>query len=192
MKINIYLIGFGAIAAILLVSAISTLYFNKGIGPQNVSISTLPNLGPAPNFQGISGWINSQPLNITQLRGKVVLVDFWTYSCINCIRSIPYLNAWENAYGGNGLVIVGVHTPEFTFEHNLTNVQDAVKKFSVTYPVALDNAYATWTAYQNQYWPADYIIDKNGNVRYVQLGEGNYNTTERVIRELLQNAGYVV
>ena len=122
------------------------------------------------------------PLNITQLKGKVVLIDFWTYSCINCIRSIPHLNAWQREYGGNGLVIIGVSTPEFQFEHNYSNVYAAVKKFNITYAVALDNNYSTWDAYGNEYWPAEYLIDKNGDIRYASFGEGDYNTTENVIR----------
>lgn len=192
MKTNIYLIVFAVILAIVVLAALSTLVFNKNLATENVSLSNLPNYGPAPNIQGISAWINSQPINLTQLRGRVVIVDFWTYSCINCIRSIPHLEAWYNAYGNNGLVIIGVHTPEFQFEHNLSNVEAAVKQFGIKYPVALDNNYSTWDAYGNEYWPADYIIDKNGDIRYAVFGEGNYNQTEQVIRELLVNAGYTI
>jgi thiol-disulfide isomerase/thioredoxin len=190
--INVYLLVFGVIAAIIILAALSTLVFNKSLTGSSVTLASLHNYGPAPNIQGISYWINSQPLNITQLRGKVVLVDFWTYSCINCIRSIPQLNAWESEYGNNGLVIIGVHTPEFQFEHNYTNVLNAVEKFGIKYPVAMDNNYDTWDAYNNQYWPADYLIDKNGDIRYVNFGEGNYNETEQAIRVLLENASYVV
>ena len=136
--------------------------------------------------------VNSPPLNLSALKGKVVLVDFWTYSCINCIRTIPYLNAWESKYGSDGLVIIGVSTPEFQFEHNYTNVQNAVSRFGIKYPVALDNNYSTWSAYNNHYWPADYLIDKNGNVRYVAFGEGDYNATEKAIQVLLEDAGYSV
>lgn len=192
-EVNAYIIVFGIIAAIIIAAALSTFAFNKNLAAsRNVSIANLQNYGPAPNFQNISAWINSQPLNISQLKGKVVLVDFWTYSCINCIRSIPHLNAWESEYGNNGLVIIGVHTPEFPFEHNYSNVENAVQRFGIKYAVALDNNYSTWDAYHNEYWPADYLIDKNGDIRYIALGEGDYNTTERVIRELLANAGYVV
>jgi thiol-disulfide isomerase/thioredoxin len=189
---NIYIIVFGAIAAIIIVAALSTFLFNKNLYSKNLSLASLSDYGPAPNIQGISAWINSPPLNISSLRGKVVLVDFWTYSCINCIRTIPHLNAWESEYGNNGLVIIGVHTPEFQFEHNYSNVYAAVQRFGIKYPVAMDNNYSTWDAYNNQYWPADYLIDKNGNIRYISLGEGGYNQTEQVIRELLQDAGYVV
>jgi thiol-disulfide isomerase/thioredoxin len=192
-KPNAYLIVFGIIGIIIVIAALSTFVFNKNLSaPKNVSLSSLQNYGPAPNVQGVSAWINSPPLNVSKLKGKVVLVDFWTYSCINCIRSIPHIEAWQKEYGNNGLVIIGVSTPEFQFEHNYSNVAAAVKKFGITYAVALDNNYSTWDAYNNQYWPADYIIDKNGDIRYVALGEGGYNTTEQVIRELLQNAGYVV
>lgn len=190
MKTSIYVLVFGAIAVLIILAGLSTFLFNKNPATQNVSLSSLQNYGPAPDIQGISAWINSPPLHISDLRGKVVLVDFWTYSCINCIRSIPYLNAWENRYGNNGLVIIGVHTPEFAFEHNYSNVKSAVQTFGIRYAVAMDNNYSTWTAYGNRYWPADYIIDKSGNVRYAQFGEGNYNGTERVIQALLRDAGY--
>jgi cytochrome c biogenesis protein CcdA/thiol-disulfide isomerase/thioredoxin len=140
---------------------------------------------PAPQFQGLTNWINSPPLTLTQLKGKVVLVDFWTYSCINCIRSIPYVEKWYQAYKGQGLVVVGVSTPEFAFEHNPANVRAAVKSDGITYPVALDNNYDTWNAFNNDSWPADYLIDKSGNIRYVSLGEGNYNVTEKAIQLLL-------
>jgi thiol-disulfide isomerase/thioredoxin len=189
---NIYLIIFGVIAIIILAAALSTFVFNKNIVTKSVSVSNLTNYGPAPNVQDISAWINSPPLNISNLKGKVVLIDFWTYSCINCIRSIPHINAWEKTYGNNGLVIIGVSTPEFQFEHNYSNVYAAVQKFGIKYPVALDNNYGTWDAYSNQYWPAEYLIDKNGDVRYVSFGEGDYNQTELVIRALLKNAGYMI
>ncbi len=192
MRINIYVLVFGIIAVLIIAAALSTTVFNKDLSAKNVSLTNLTNYGAAPDVQGIAAWINSPPLNVSQLKGKVVLIDFWTYSCINCIRSIPHLEAWEKAYGNNGLVIIGVHTPEFEFEHNLTNVQNAVKRFNITYPVALDNNYGTWDAYSIEYWPADYLIDKNGDIRYVVFGEGGYNQTEEVIRELLLNAGYTI
>jgi thiol-disulfide isomerase/thioredoxin len=191
---SLYLLVFGVIAAVIIVAALSTVVFNRSATPQNVSISNLKNYGPAANIQGISAWINSNPLNISELKGKVVIVDFWTYSCINCIRTIPFLNALQKEYGNNGLVIIGVHTPEFQFEHNLTNVQNAVKKFNITYAVALDNNYSTWDAYGNEYWPADYVIDKNGDIRYENFGEGpsDFNQIQQVVRELLQNANYTL
>ncbi|HVA83192.1 MAG TPA: redoxin domain-containing protein, partial [Candidatus Aquilonibacter sp.] len=163
MKFNIYLAVFGIIAAIVALAAISTLVFNQSLSPENITLSNLSDYGPAPNIQGISNWINSPPLSLFSLRGKVVLLDFWTYSCINCIRTIPYLNAWESKYSSSGLVIIGVHTPEFEFEKNYTNVLAAVKKFGISYPVAMDSNYSTWSAYGNRYWPADYLIDADGN-----------------------------
>ena len=140
---------------------------------------------PAPQFVGLTNWINSKPLTMSELNGKVVLVDFWTYSCINCIRSIPYVEKWYQTYAKDGFVVVGVNTPEFAFEHNPTNVANAVKADNITYPVALDNNYDTWNAFNNDSWPADYLIDKQGNVRYVAQGEGNYNITEKAIQYLL-------
>jgi len=140
---------------------------------------------PAPQFQGLTNWINSPPLSMGQLKGKVVLVDFWTYSCINCIRTLPYIEKWYQAYHDKGLVIVGINTPEFAFEHNPANVAAAVKQDGIAYPVALDNNDDTWNAYNNDSWPADYLIDKSGNIRYVSLGEGDYNKTEEAIQLLL-------
>ncbi|MFL5970005.1 MAG: thioredoxin family protein, partial [Gaiellaceae bacterium] len=139
----------------------------------------------APDIQGISAWINSKPLRTKGLRGKVVLVDFWTYSCINCLRTLPYLKSWDDRYRADGLVIVGVHSPEFAFEHSLGNVRAAVRRLGVRYPVALDNDFGTWNAYHNQYWPADYLIDRNGRIRDVHFGEGAYAETEQKIRRLL-------
>jgi cytochrome c biogenesis protein CcdA/thiol-disulfide isomerase/thioredoxin len=144
--------------------------------------------GGAPEIQGIEKWINTPgeaPLTVAALRGRVVLVDFWTYSCINCLRTLPHLKAWDAAYRDAGLTIVGVHSPEFAFERVPDNVGDAVDRLGIRYPVALDNDFATWRAYSNQYWPAKYLIDREGNVRYHHFGEGEYEETERVIRELL-------
>jgi cytochrome c biogenesis protein CcdA/thiol-disulfide isomerase/thioredoxin len=142
----------------------------------------------APEFRGIVDWLNTpggRPLSIEGLRGKVVLIDFWTYSCINCLRTLPHVKAWDRAYRKAGLVIVGVHSPEFAFERVPSNVEAAVEKLGVEYPVALDNGYATWNAYQNQYWPAKYLIDRSGRVRYTHFGEGEYERTETTIRSLL-------
>jgi cytochrome c biogenesis protein CcdA/thiol-disulfide isomerase/thioredoxin len=149
---------------------------------------TLPNYGPAPEFKGISHWLNTpgdKPLTLASLRGKVVLVDFWTYSCINCLRTIPHLRALYTAYHPRGLEIVGVHTPEFAFEHELGNVRTAVRNLDVTWPVALDNSYDTWNAYSNEYWPAEYLLDRDGRLRRAHFGEGEYSATERAIRRLL-------
>jgi cytochrome c biogenesis protein CcdA/thiol-disulfide isomerase/thioredoxin len=149
----------------------------------------LNDYGKAPDFTGISDWLNTSPLSIASLRGKVVLVDFWTYSCINCLRTLPHLEEWDHAYRSKGLVVVGVHTPEFGFEHDLGNVTEATKRLGVRYPVALDNDYRTWNAYSNQYWPAEYLIDQNGNVRHIHFGEGDYDGTEHDIRLLLRAGG---
>jgi cytochrome c biogenesis protein CcdA/thiol-disulfide isomerase/thioredoxin len=149
------------------------------------SASSLRDHGRAPNFTGISAWINSKPLTIAQLRGKVVLVDFWTYSCINCLRTLPHLKAWDAAYRKAGLVIVGVHTPEFAFEHVVSNVRRATHDLGVRYPVAVDNGYDTWRAYHNGAWPTEYLVDRSGHVREIKEGEGRYDDTERAIRELL-------
>jgi cytochrome c biogenesis protein CcdA/thiol-disulfide isomerase/thioredoxin len=149
------------------------------------SLFNVPGKIAAPQFVGLTNWINSPPLQLSQLHGKVVLVDFWTYSCINCLRSLPYVEKWYQTYADKGFVVIGVHTPEFAFEHVASNVETAVKAHGLTYPVALDNNYGTWNAFGNNSWPADYLIDKNGDVRYVQLGEGNYNKTEEAIQALL-------
>jgi cytochrome c biogenesis protein CcdA/thiol-disulfide isomerase/thioredoxin len=152
---------------------------------------TLEQCGPAPNFAGITAWLNTpagQPLSLAGLRGKVVLVDFWTYSCINCQRSLPHVESWYKNYKNYGLVVVGVHTPEFAFEHVVSNVKTAVRRLGVQYPVAIDDNYATWNAYDNEYWPAEYLIDAGGDVRHVDFGEGGYANTEQLIRELLTAA----
>jgi cytochrome c biogenesis protein CcdA/thiol-disulfide isomerase/thioredoxin len=147
--------------------------------------AALPDYGPAPEFDGIVEWQNSPALTITGLRGKVVLIDFWTYSCINCLRTLPYIEDWDRRYRDAGLVVVGVHTPEFAFERVPANVRENSKKLGVTYPVALDNAYGTWNAWGNRYWPAKYLIDRRGHVRAYHFGEGAYDETEHLIRALL-------
>lgn len=141
--------------------------------------------GKAPEFAGITGWINSPPLTLEELKGKVVLIDFWTYSCINCLRTLPYLEIWYADYKDKGFIIIGVHTPEFEFEKNKANVEDAAKRLGVIYPIAQDNEYKTWKAFNNHYWPAHYLIDQKGNLRMVHFGEGAYVETENAIRELL-------
>ncbi len=151
------------------------------------SVSALEDYGPAPEFRGIEGWVNSKPLTLKGLRGRVVLIDFWTYSCINCLRTLPHIREWDDRYRAAGLTIVGVHTPEFAFEHVPSNVRENVKKLELRYPVALDNGFGTWEAWHNQYWPAKYLIDRNGHVRYFHFGEGEYGTTEEAIRTLLGN-----
>ena len=139
----------------------------------------------APELTGLTDWINSAPLTLASLKGKVVLIDFWTYSCINCQRTLPYLIEWDKKYRDQGLVIIGVHAPEFAFEKNPENVAKAVKDVGIRYPVVLDNAYATWNAYTNQYWPAKYFIDRDGKLRHSHFGEGDYAESEKVIQYLL-------
>lgn len=145
---------------------------------------------PAPDFVGITKWLNTDsPLSMSALRGKVVLVDFWTYTCINCIRTLPHLTSWYDKYKDKGFVAIGVHTPEFQFEHNTDNVLDAIKMYNIHYPVAQDNDYATWNNFNNEYWPAEYLIDANGNIRRTHFGEGEYDEMEMAIRELLKENG---
>lgn len=144
---------------------------------------------PAPELIGGGKWFNSPPLEMSKLRGKVVLIDFWTYTCINCQRTLPYLRDWYEKYESKGLVIIGVHAPEFEFEKNPKNVEKAIKDFGLKYPVVQDNAFATWKAYRNQYWPAKYLIDSEGNIRYTHFGEGAYDETEKAIQELLKEMG---
>jgi cytochrome c biogenesis protein CcdA/thiol-disulfide isomerase/thioredoxin len=159
-----------------------------GQGSSGLLAAKLDDFGAGPEFTGIEKWLNTpggRPLTLAGLRGKVVLVDFWTYSCINCLRTLPHLEAWDRAYRKAGLVIVGVHTPEFAFEHVVSNVRGASRRLGVRYPVAIDNRYGTWEAYGNQYWPAEYLIDRKGHVRHAHFGEGEYDKTESLIRRLL-------
>lgn len=149
----------------------------------------LPVEGQLPPLDGVVTWINTPPLTREQLRGKVVLIDFWTYSCINCLRSIPYVRAWAERYKDDGLVVIGVHAPEFAFEKDVGNVRTAVEDLGISYPVAVDNDYAVWRAFSNRYWPAHYFVDAQGRVRYHHFGEGKYALSERVIRQLLAEAG---
>jgi thiol-disulfide isomerase/thioredoxin len=169
-----------AIAAVLSCMAVSATQIEAQEPPSIVGSS------PLSGLSGATGWINSTPLTAKQLKGKVVLVDFWDYSCINCIRAIPYVRAWAEKYKDSGLVVIGVHTPEFDIEKQLPNVQKAVTKFGIPYPVALDNNYAIWNAFHNQYWPAHYFIDAKGKVRYEHFGEGEYDQSERWIQDLLK------
>ena len=149
----------------------------------------LPVEGDLPSFGGATGWLNSPPLTAEDLRGKVVLVSFWTYTCINWLRQLPYLRAWADRYAGQGLVVVGVHTPEFGFEHNLDNIRGALQGLQVGYPVAIDNDYGVWGAFDNHYWPALYFADAEGQIRHHNFGEGEYQQSEMVIQQLLADAG---
>ncbi|HET6725804.1 MAG TPA: cytochrome c biogenesis protein DipZ [Gammaproteobacteria bacterium] len=152
----------------------------------------LPVEGTLPSLSGATHWLNSPPLTPAKLRGKVVLIDFWTYSCINCLRALPYVQAWASRYADDGLVVIGVHTPEFAFEHKIDNVRQAVQRLHITFPVAMDNNYAIWRAFDNHYWPADYLVDAQGRIRYHAFGEGDYDKTEQVIRMLLKAAHHGV
>src|SRR5918998_4741962 len=151
--------------------------------------SSLPVEGTFPSLDGAVKWLNSEPLTAEQLRGKVVLVDFWTYSCINCIRTVPYVRAWAEKYKDQGLVVIGVHAPEFAFEKKIANVRRAIDDFRIGYPVAVDNDFKIWRAFRNSYWPAHYFIDVQGRIRHHHFGEGDYEQSERVIQELLAEAG---
>jgi cytochrome c biogenesis protein CcdA/thiol-disulfide isomerase/thioredoxin len=149
----------------------------------------LPVEGPAPSLDGAVEWLNSKPLTTEQLKGKVVVVDFWTYSCINCLRAIPYVRAWAEKYRDHGLVVIGVHAPEFAFERNVDNVKKAIAALGIGYPVAIDNEYKIWRAFDNEYWPAHYFIDAKGQIRHHHFGEGDYDESEQVIQQLLAEAG---
>ena len=165
---------------------------SKQAAAKKADTAGLPRLAKAPNFTGISTWLNTannQPLTLAQLKGKVVLVDFWTYSCINCQRSLPHVEAWYSDYKKDGLVVVGVHTPEFAFEHVVSNVRSAAGNLGVHYPIAIDNSYGTWDAYSNEYWPAEYLIDPSGEIRAYDFGEGGYSQMESNIRALLAANG---
>ncbi|MEW6538702.1 MAG: cytochrome c biogenesis protein DipZ [Pseudomonadota bacterium] len=198
--IGVVVIGLGADTGLLTrISAASTGRIEQallgGIGrgmPTNQAPADLANLpveGVMPPLIGATTWINTPPLTTEQLKGKVVVVDFWTYSCINCIRSIPYVRAWAEKYKDQGLVVIGVHTPEFAFEKSEANVRQNVQRLGITYPVAMDNEFAIWRAFKNQYWPAHYFIDAKGQIRHHHFGEGDYAGSERVIQQLLKEAG---
>jgi cytochrome c biogenesis protein CcdA/thiol-disulfide isomerase/thioredoxin len=149
----------------------------------------LPVIGKLPPLEGATEWLNSPPLTVDALRGRVVVIDFWTYSCINCLRALPYVKAWYEKYRDKGLVVIGIHAPEFAFEKDLRNVRREVKALGVTYPVAVDNDYKLWRAFNNEYWPAHYFVDATGNIRHTHFGEGEYDASERVIQQLLAEAG---
>jgi len=154
--------------------------------------SFLPDMGQAPDFIGINRWLNSSPLSLAGLKGKVILVDFWTYTCINCIRTFPFVSGWYEKYKDQGFVIIGVHTPEFEFEKKTENVENAVRMYQIKYPVAQDNSYITWNSFNNRYWPAKYLIDKDGHLRYEHFGEGQYEETEKAIQSLLAETGKTI
>lgn len=205
MKPNAVMAVFGGIAALVLMAWVVSIRMEGKVMPtardsrtpgiiadltKATAGSGLPFLAAKmPPFDGVSAWLNSAPLTPERLKGKVVLVDFWTYSCINCIRTLPYVTSWYGKYKDKGLVIVGVHTPEFAFEKSEKNVTGATRRLGIEYPVALDNDYATWNNYENKYWPAKYLFDAEGRLRYTHFGEGDYDVTEGHIQDLLAEAG---
>ena len=166
-----------------------TAHWRMPAGLHTASIR-LPVEGQLPSFDGATGWLNSAPLTQSDLRGKVVLVNFWTYTCINWLRQLPYVRAWAGKYSDHGLVVIGVHTPEFSFEHQVDNVRRAVQEMRVGYPVALDSDYAVWHAFGNHYWPALYFADTQGGIRHHHFGEGEYRRSEMIIQKLLAGAGF--
>lgn len=172
----------------LMVGGICGLAIVRHIEVEAQDTQSILGSSPLYSLSEADGWINSKPLSAKELKGKVVLVDFWDYSCINCIRTIPYIRAWADKYRNSGLVVIGVHTPEFDVEKQLPKVETAVKKFGITYPVALDSDYKIWNAFHNQYWPAHYFVDARGKVRHEHFGEGEYEQSERWIQELLKEA----
>jgi len=183
--LSVGFMAFGSSATTFFSSNTSTASAPQPEVPEVSLENALPTPYPAPEFAGIQTWLNSQPLTMQELRGKVVLVDFWTYSCINCVRTLPYITAWDEKYRDQGLVIIGVHAPEFEFEKKIDNIQTAIAKYGIHYPVAVDNDLSTWINFNNQYWPAHYLIDKEGRVVYSHFGEGHYDVTESNIRVLL-------
>ena len=169
---------------------IETLAEDKSVVQQMTPAAVqLPIEGELPSLGSATEWINSQPLTAAGLRGKVVLIDFWTYTCINWLRSLPYVCAWAEKYKDQGLVVIGVHSPEFAFEKDIDNVRRAAKDMRVDYPIAIDNDYAIWRAFKNQYWPALYFVDAQGHIRHHQFGEGEYEQSEMIIQHLLAEAG---
>ncbi|MBR8836914.1 MAG: thioredoxin family protein [Stigonema ocellatum SAG 48.90 = DSM 106950] len=151
-----------------------------------VAVAAQPPTGKSlPEFQGISQWLNSAPLSIADLKGSVVLIQFWTFACINCQRTLPYITKWHRQYEAQGLKVIGIHTPELAFERDVNNIKRALRQREITYPVPLDNEYKTWSAYNNQYWPHLFLADRQGFIRYDHVGEGAYDTTEQTIRQLL-------
>jgi len=186
-----HLLFLAAIFATAMVATIDTRADDKSPVQQELSHAVrLPVEGAFPSLAGANGWLNAPPLTPESLHGKVVLVDFWTYTCINWQRSLPYVRAWAEKYKDQGLVVIGVHTPEFRFEKNVDNVRTAVKALRVDYPVAIDSDYAIWRAFGNQYWPALYVVDAKGHIRHHQFGEGDYDRAEQVMQHLLTEAGY--
>jgi thiol-disulfide isomerase/thioredoxin len=164
----------------------SSLLPSRSTGQNPNQVAALPPAGnPLPEFQGISTWLNSSPLSVSDLKGSVVLVQFWTFACINCQRTLPYVVQWHRQYAAQGLKVVGIHTPEFAFERDVNNIKRALQQHQISYPVPVDTEYKTWNAYGNNYWPHLYLADRQGRLRYDHVGEGAYDETEQTIRQLL-------
>jgi thiol-disulfide isomerase/thioredoxin len=180
----------GAAAGMLVAAGLGVGYVKAQSNNASTSGSSLSE-GNLPSLEGATQWLNSPQLSPADLRGRVVLVNFWTYTCINWLRQLPYVRGWAEKYNGNGLVVLGVHTPEFSFEHNIDNVRRAARDMRVDYPIAIDNDYAVWDAFANQYWPALYFVDATGRIRHHHFGEGAYEESERVLQQLLREAGAI-
>ncbi len=181
---------FAAILVCTCAAPVTPVTEDKGMGAQSTANEIqLPIKGELPSFAGATGWLNSKPLTRDDLRGKVVIVEFWTYTCINWLRTEPYVRAWAEKYKDKGLVVIGVHTPEFDFEKEIENVRQMAKDQKVAYPIAIDSDYEIWNAFNNRYWPALYFVDAQGRIRHSQFGEGEYERSERVIQQLLAEAG---
>lgn len=184
-----FLLAISAIVFFVWHRHMRTTLCNDSVCELSTSTKTLSKPLPygihAPELVGINSWLNSAPLTLKDLRGKVILIDFWTYSCINCIRTLPHVQQWHERYKDQGLIIIGVHAPEFAFEKEIDNIKAAIVRFGITYPIAVDNDYQTWQAYDNHYWPAHYLIDQDGIIRETHFGEGHYQETENAIRQLL-------
>jgi thiol-disulfide isomerase/thioredoxin len=178
-----------AAALMLVVSALAGYAQGAGMAGKPANAARLPIEGDVPSLSGVTTWLNSRRLSASNLRGKVVLVDFWSYSCINWRRSLPYVRAWAQRYGHQGLVVIGVHAPEFQFETQIENVRRAAREMNITYPIAIDNQYWLWNGFENDYLPALYLIDAQGRIRYYHVGEGDYSQAERNIQRLLREAG---
>ncbi len=182
------------VSAILLVASLAVIQSAPGnmnkAKPMNVGPARVQTEGRLPPLSGATGWLNSPPLTPAALQGKVVLVEFWTYTCINWLRTLPYVRDWAARYKDQGLVVIGVHSPEFPFEHSVENVRRAVKAMRIDYPIALDSDFAVWRAFGNEYWPAIYVIDAQGRIRHHHFGEGGYEKSEQVIQQLLAEAGH--
>jgi thiol-disulfide isomerase/thioredoxin len=168
------------------INSISPSSINSNNSQNSEVVAVNPPAGKSlPDFQGINYWLNSHPLAIANLKGNVVLVQFWTFACINCQRTLPYITKWHQQYAAQGLKVIGIHTPEFAFERDVNNIKRALQQHKITYPVAVDNEYKTWNAYDNKYWPHLFLADRQGQIKYDHVGEGAYEKTEQTIRQLL-------